>query len=365
MYGKRLVLKNFRNYAALDLELSPHVNIIRGKNAQGKTNLLEALYFCATGRSHRTTREKECIRGELPEAEVHLLYEAGLAYPREDKIDMVLKRSGAKTVSAAVNGEPLARLSDLFGNFHVVLFSPEDLSLIKNEPGRRRRFMDMELCQVDKVYLYELQQYTRILRQRNQLLKDCFDDPSLRDQLSVWDAQLASYGVRILRRRREFIDELRGYMLPIHTRITGGAETLAMEYETSAEEDAAGFLAHLERNRERDIRLGNTSVGPHRDDIALFIDGSDVRSFGSQGQQRTAALTMKLAEFEMLKKETGTPPVLLLDDVMSELDGDRQKELLSYIEDSQTVLTCTGIEDSLRGLPAGKLIEIEKGTILS
>ncbi len=359
MYAERLVLKNFRNYETLDLTLSPHINIIRGRNAQGKTNLLEALYFCATGRSHRTTHEKECIRYEAGEAEIHLLYRS----TRSEKIDMLLKRSGKSTVSAAINGEPVSRLSELFGNFHVVVFSPEDLSLIKNEPGKRRRFMDMELCQVDKIYLYNLQQYCRVLRQRNQLLKDCAEEPSLREQLPVWDQQLAHYGVRVIARREEFIDELYAYTRPIHESITGGDERLLITYETSAEKTEDGFYEHLSRNQERDIRLGNTSVGPHRDDIGLFIDGADVRTFGSQGQQRTTALSMKLAEFEMLKKETGTAPVLLLDDVMSELDGERQRHLLQYIEENQTVITCTGIEESLGGLPAGRIFEIEKGNV--
>lgn len=361
LYAKRLVLKNFRNYESLDIELSPHTNIIRGKNAQGKTNLLEALYFCATGRSHRTTKEKECIRYDASEAEIHMLYQTS----REGKIDMVLKKSGQKTVYAAVDGEPVKRLSDLFGNFHVVVFSPEDLSLIKNEPGRRRRFMDMELCQVDKLYLFNLQQYNHILKQRNQLLKDAYENPSLREQIAVWDMQLADYGVKILNRRYEFIEELYRYTLPIHESITAGGENLTISYESSAERDADGFYQHLERNRERDIRLGSTSIGPHRDDIALFLDGADVRSFGSQGQQRTTALSMKLAEFEMLKKETGQAPVLLLDDVMSELDGDRQKKLLQYIEENQTIVTCTGIEESLFSLPAGAVFEIGGGKVIA
>ena len=339
--------------------LSPHINIIKGKNAQGKTNLLEAIYFCATGRSHRTTHEKECIRYEASEAEIHLLYQD----TREEKIDLLLRKNGKSTVAAAVNGEPVQRLSELFGNFHVVVFSPEDLSLIKNEPGRRRRFMDMELCQVDRVYLYNLQQYCRVLRQRNQLLKDCLERPSLREQLPVWDQQLAHYGVSVMKRREEFIDELYAYTKPIHESITGEEEALLITYESSAESTEDAFFEHLTRNQERDIRLGNTSVGPHRDDIGLFINGADVRAFGSQGQQRTTALSMKLAEFEMLKKETGSCPVPLLDDVMSELDGFRQQHLLQYIEENQTIITCTGIEESISGLPAGQVFEIEKGTI--
>ena len=358
MYAKRLMLKNFRNYKTLDMELSSHINIFRGKNAQGKTNLLEAIYYCATGRSYRTALHRDCIRTDAEEAMIKLWYQRY----REDRIEIHLRKNGRKSI--AVNGITAQKIDELFGQFHVVVFSPEDLSLIKNGPSQRRRFMDMEICQVDPIYLHNLQQYCRVLKQRNQLLKDAFRDPGKRAQIQDWDRQLAYYGLRLKQRRQLFTDTIRPYTALLHKSISQGTEDLAIGYETGQANTEDEYFDQLQKDLSRDIRQGNTAFGPHHDDLSLVINGADVRSYGSQGQQRTAALALKLAELEIMKKETGEAPVLLLDDVMSELDGDRQEHLLRYIEENQTLLTCTGIEDSLRGLPAGKIFEIEKGTVL-
>lgn len=358
MYAKRLMLKNFRNYSALDMELSPHINIFRGKNAQGKTNLLEAIYYCATGRSHRTSFDRECIKNEEEEAMIKLRYERY----KEDVIELHLRKNGRKSI--AVNGMPARKIDELFGCFHVVVFSPEDLSLIKSGPSRRRRFMDMEICQVDPVYLHNLQQYCRVLRQRNQLLKDVGKDSKKQEQIQDWDRQLSYYGVRLVRRREQFIDTIHPFTKDLHENISHGTETITLAYDSGKITEEEKYFQRLQRDLQRDLRQGNTSFGPHHDDIVICINGEDVRSYGSQGQQRTAALALKLAEFEIMKREIGYAPVLLLDDVMSELDEDRQIHLLKYIEENQTILTCTGIEDSIRRLPTGKIFEIEKGRVL-
>lgn len=359
MYVKRLMLKNFRCYEDLDVELSPHINIVYGKNAQGKTNLLEAVYYCATGRSHRTSYDKECIRYDQDEAMIKIWYEKY----KEDQIEIHLRKNGRKSV--AINGYPARKIGELFGCFHVVAFSPEDLSLIKSGPARRRKFMDMEICQVDPVYLHDLQQYCKVLRQRNQLLKELIKNPAKKETIFAWDAQLTHYGVKVMQRRAAFVKDLQGYTSQIHGSITHGEENLKISYENRAAIDENDFQRQLEKDLPRDIRYGTTSAGPHHDDLALFVDGTDVRVYGSQGQQRTAALSLKLAELEMMKEEIGHSPVLLLDDVMSELDRERQMHLAHYIRENQTIITCTGIEDSIRRLPVGKMFEVQKGKIRS
>jgi DNA replication and repair protein RecF len=357
VYAKRLKVKNFRNYSALDIEFSPHINIIQGKNAQGKTNLLEAIYFCATGRSHRTSFDRECIKQDEEEAMIQLRYQRY----KEDVIELHLRKNGRKSI--AVNAVPAKKIDELFGCFHVVVFSPEDLSLIKNGPSRRRRFMDMEICQVDTVYVHHLQQYCRVLRQRNQLLKDAYKDPKKQEQIQDWDRQLAYYGVRLIRRREEFMKRMTPITQKLHRNISHGTEQITLDYENGGIIEEEAYVRRLQRDLPRDLRFGNTSFGPHHDDIGIRINGDDIRSYGSQGQQRTAALSLKLAEVEMMKQEIGYAPVLLLDDVMSELDEERQLHLLSYMEENQTIVTCTGIEDSIRKLPSGRIFEVEQGQV--
>lgn len=352
-----LKIENFRNYDRAYCSFSPDVNVITGANAQGKTNLLEAVYYCATGRSHRTSFDKECIRYDQDEAMIKIWYEKY----KEDQIEIHLRKNGRKSV--AINGYPAKKINELFGCFHVVVFSPEDLSLIKSGPAKRRKFMDMEICQVDPVYLHDLQQYCKVLKQRNQLLKEISRVPEKKETIFAWDLQLVHYGVKVMRRRAEFVSRLQKHTSVIHNSITHGEESLKILYENAVSMDENVFQRQLEKDFVRDQRYGSTAAGPHHDDLALFIDGSDVRVYGSQGQQRTTALSMKLAELEMMKEEIGHSPVLLLDDVMSELDQDRQLHLARYIQENQTIITCTGIEDSIRRLPAGKMYQIQKGRI--
>ncbi len=357
MVVKELTLKQFRNYESESIVLTPGINIFYGDNAQGKTNLLEGICYCATGKSHRTSNDKECIRHDAEEALIRIVYEVR---GKEEKIEIRLKKSGHKTI--LVNGFPSKR-SELIGRFHVVVFSPEDLSLVKNGPQYRRKFMDMELSQVDAVYLHDLQQYYHVLRQRNQLLKSGENPQLVRETIFAWDQQLAYYGLRIMEKRAAFVRKLEGYTAGIHQSITKQQEKLTIRYECADLVNQSEYVAKLEALLEKDLRFGTTGIGPQHDDMTLFLNGTEVRTYGSQGQQRTAALSMKLAEMQMMREELGDEPVLLLDDVMSELDVNRQRQLASYIRKNQTILTCTGIEDSIRDLQAEGMFHVREGSV--
>ena len=342
MHIKDISLKNFRNYEKLHMTLSPGVNILFGPNAQGKTNFLEALYFCATGRSKRTSVDRDLIRFMESEAHIQMhVAKDGM----ENRLDVHLRREGGKGI--AINGLPVHRLGDLFGALYAVTFSPEDMQLIKEGPGERRRFMDMELCQLSTLYYFELQQYYKILKQRNQLLKQIQKkrDVALRETLCVWDDQLVAHGTAVMERRAAFIERIHIIARDIHSKITNGQETLALQYKPSTA--PAEFMARLQKNTDRDIILGSTSVGIHKDDLIFLINDIDARAYGSQGQQRTASLAAKLAEISLIREEKGTDPVLLLDDVLSELDQSRQTYLIEAIQGIQTVITATGVEDIL------------------
>ena len=369
MIIRTIELKDFRNYETLAVELSPGVNILVGKNAQGKTNLLEAVGYASTGRSHRTSYDKECVRMGCSDAYIKVLYynekQQQAENARTDSVEIHLRRNGNKSV--AINRMPAAKINDLFGCIRTVLFSPEDLSLIKEGPAKRRRFMDMEICQVDKVYLYYLQQYQKLLRQRNELLKseEKTNRPPDLSLVQVLNEQFAQTSLILKQRRNVFIGQLMETAPPLHLRLSGGTENITFSYDTNLPDTPEEIIMKLDERWEQDLKTGSTSVGPHRDDIEIDINGDDVRIYGSQGQKRTAALSMKLAEVEMMEKETGTPPILLLDDVMSELDESRQQLLVRSIEGRQTVITCTGVEDSLRKMDKARIFRVEKGTILA
>lgn len=338
MYIESVQLKNFRNYESLELDLSPGTNIFYGNNAQGKTNILEAIYLCGTTKSHKGSKDKDMIRFGEDEAHIRMMVNRDeLSY----KIDMHLRKNKAKGV--AINGLPIKKASELFGVVNLVFFSPEDLNIIKNGPGERRRFLDLELCQLDKIYLTDLASYNHIVNQRNKLLKDIYVQPSLKSTLEIWDTQMAEYGRRIIEKRREFIRELNETVRKIHYNLTGGLEELEVIYEPSSE--AEGLESAISSNRERDMRMKLTSVGPHRDDLCVMANGIDIRRYGSQGQQRTAALSLKLSEIYIVKSKIKDTPILLLDDVLSELDSSRQNYLLDSISDIQTLITCTGLDD--------------------
>ena len=338
MYIESLELKNFRNYEELSIVLDPGTNILYGDNAQGKTNVLEAVYLCGTTKSHRGSKDKEMIRFEQDESHIRMMVKKdGVSH----KIDMHLKKNKSKGI--AIDGIPIRKAAELFGIVNLVAFSPEDLNIIKNGPSERRRFMDLELCQLNKVYLQELTSYNKVLNQRNKLLKDIGFQPGLTETLDVWDMQLVSYGKKIISLRRQFMEELGEIIRQIHSNLTGKKEEIRLLYEPDVEEKV--FEEKLQRAREKDLRFRVTSVGPLRDDFCVQTNGIDIRKYGSQGQQRTAALSLKMSEIYLVEKVTKDHPVLLLDDVLSELDSSRQNYLLQSIHNIQTVITCTGLDE--------------------
>ena len=338
MYIESLELKNYRNYQNLQLDFDKGTNIFYGDNAQGKTNILESVYLCGTTKSHRGSKDKEIIRFGEEESHIRMMIRKDeLSY----KIDMHLRKNKAKGV--AINGLPIKKARELFGIVNLVFFSPEDLNIIKNGPAERRRFMDMELSLLDKIYLSNLSSYNRIVNQRNKLLKEIPDRRDLYDTLEVWDMQLIDYGERIMERRRKFVREVNEIVGTIHQKLTGERENLVLSYEPGC--GSLSLEEAVRKNRERDIRMRSTSTGPHRDDICFLADDLDIRKFGSQGQQRTAALSLKLSEIELVKQVLHDTPVLLLDDVLSELDKHRQNYLLDSIQGVQTLVTCTGLDE--------------------
>ncbi len=341
MIIRSIELKNFRNYEELQLQLDHGTNILFGDNAQGKTNILESAYVSGTTKSHKGSRDKEMIRFGESESHIRTIVEKnGMEY----QIDMHLKKNRSKGI--AINRIPIKKASELFGILNIVFFSPEDLNIIKNGPSERRRFLDSEICQLDKIYLSDLTKYNKILNQRNKLLKDIAFHPDLEATLPVWDMQLVSYGRRIIKRRKQFVEELNEIIFDIHKKISGDREELLLKYEPSIDE--AFFEDELNRAKDKDRRYCQTSVGPHRDDISFFIGDIDIRRFGSQGQQRTCALSLKLAEIDLVKRSIHDTPVLLLDDVLSELDSNRQNYLLNSIHNIQTVITCTGLDEFVK-----------------
>ena len=359
MIIKSLELENFRNYDSLEMSFDSGVNILYGDNAQGKTNVLEAIYVSAMTKSHKGAKDREIINFDKDEAHIRTyLLKEDLEY----KVDMHLRNNKSKGI--AINGQKIKKAAELVGLLNVVFFSPEDLSIIKSGPAERRRFIDMELCQLDKFYLYNLNKYNKIVNQRNKLLKDFYNNSDLYETIVIWDSQLLSYGKQIIERRSQFISQLNEIIFDIHKKLSGDKEELVIVYEPEVEADQ--FEKKLEANRDRDIRLKMTSVGPHRDDFSFFINGIDIRKYGSQGQQRTAALSLKLAEIEIVKRVVKDNPVLLLDDVLSELDSSRQNHLLNSIGDIQTIITCTGLDDFINNrFEINKIFKVTNGIVES
>ena len=357
MIIKSLKLKDYRNYEILNIEFDHATNIFYGDNAQGKTNILEGVYLSGTTKSHRGTKDRDLIRFGQDEAHIETVIEKnGVPW----QIDMHLKKNSPKGI--AINKVPIRRASELFGLTNFVFFSPEDLNIIKNGPAERRRFMDLELSQLDKVYLSDLANYNRTLNQRNRLLKDAYYRDDILDTLDVWDMQLVQYGEKIIQRRIRFIEEVNAIIGDIHHKLTGGRERISLSYEPGC--GALSLEAALEKNRERDIRMKSTSVGPHRDDFCVKVNGIDIRRYGSQGQQRTAALSLKLSEIYLVKKKIRDTPVLLLDDVLSELDSSRQTYLLESIHDIQTLITCTGLDEFVNHrFSINKVFHVQNGHV--
>lgn len=358
MIIKSIELADYRNYDCLSLQFDKGTNILYGDNAQGKTNILEAIFVSATTKSHRGAKDREIVGFGKEEAHIRTYLEKeGI----ETRVDMHLRKNKSKGI--AIDGQKIKKAADLLGLCNVVFFSPEDLGIIKNGPGERRRFVDMELCQLDSLYLYNLNNYNRIINQRNKLLKDMYMSPDLKETLGIWDMQLSSFGSKIIERRNLFVEQLNEIIFGIHKRLSGDREELVIHYEPDVSME--DFEQKLKENQDRDIRAKMTSVGPHRDDFSFMVGDIDIRKYGSQGQQRTAALSLKLSEIELVKKIAKDTPVLLLDDVLSELDSNRQNYLLNSIGDIQTIITCTGLEEFVNHrFEINKVYRVSEGTVV-
>ena len=340
MYVSSLIVKDYRNAESRTVELTAGRNAFVGRNARGKTNLLEAIYFSGVGKSFRTPRDRELIKDGCERAVISVTAQKeGVT----DTVRTVIDRVSNKRVS--INSVPIARMSELMGVCPVVLFCPDGLKIIKEAPADRRRFMDIALCQASRTYFSLLSQYNKILASRNKLLKSGTASDST---LAPWDILLSDVGSKIVKTRRGYIKNLSPHAAKIHAFLSDGTEQLDMQYEgekgETSDEIKSSVLARLQKDRDADLRLKYTHTGPHKDDVAITINGTDVRSFGSQGQQRTAALSMKLAELELMTEVIGTSPVLLLDDVFGELDKVRRQKLMTSLEGYQSVVTATDSE---------------------
>lgn len=368
MYIKSIAIKNYRNYEVLKLEFDHKLNIIIGDNAQGKTNLLEAIYVSGFGKSFRTTKDSDLVRfnNEIANVKIELQKDSGLSEIIEYRINDKSKKE------FLINGVNITKISELLGTMNIILFYPDDLKLIKESPVERRKFLNRELSHISKIYCADIIDYNKILYQRNELLKKIMYKPEFKDLIDVWDEQLADKGARIILRRKKFIEDLNVISRKIHADVTKNKEILNVVYITTIKNMEnydtikSDLKIKLIKNLDTDIRRGYTSVGPHRDDIETTINGINIKAFGSQGQQRTAALSLKLSEIEIVKKDVGEYPILLLDDVMSELDVNRQKDLIYTLKDVQTIITTTDIKNLLdEYINTSRIIKIKNGNVLS
>lgn len=362
MYIKNIKLSNFRNYEKADIDFSDKVNIFVGKNAQGKTNILESIYLSASGSSFRTSKDREMVRFGDDLCRVVTEYEN----EGSGKIEISIGKDGYK--KAKINGKTVSKASDFMDNIYVVVFSPEDLKIVKDEPEKRRNFIDRELCQLSVSYLVDLYNYKKVLLQRNAYLKEERIDENI---LRIWSDNLIKYGTKIIIERKKFVGRIAEISRKIHAGITAGDEDLFVRYAPNIKaaddptEQRKIMAEAMEKNLAEDMKLRTTTIGPQRDDIELLVDGINIRKFGSQGQQRTAALALKLAELELIKSEKEVTPVLLLDDVLSELDPERQRYLISSLSGIQLFITATEISEEVStAFPDGKVLSVENGKML-
>ena len=349
---KNLVLKNFRNYAEETFDFADGINVLYGKNAQGKTNCAEAVFYLCTGVSPRTGHDKQLIRAGEDAAHI-----SALAETRFGNISIAADIFETKR-EIRINGSKIARNADLLGNINGVFFSPGELRMIQDGPDERRRFLNVSISQLSRSYYTALVRYNKILEQRNALLKNR-DLSLVFETLPVWDVQLCRYAAELIERRGEFLEKLAPLAAEKHAFLTDGAETLEVGAERkrgdTRDEIAQALLKEMSDNYEKDVRLGYTTAGPHRDDLKILVNGTEARVYGSQGQARTAALSLKLAEVDIFRQVAGEYPVLILDDVMSELDLSRRRKLLAQIDGVQTILTCTHTEKVLFGRSVNKI----------
>lgn len=365
MICKKIRYRDFRNIEDVTLEFSPETTILCGKNAQGKTNMLEGVYLFAQGKSHRAGRESELIMFGRDRARLDMVYESG---GREQTLSMEI--NGGKRKLCEKNGVKLDKLSELIGNFRAVLFCPEHLSIVKDGPGERRAFLDVAISQLRPVYLRTLQRYNLILMQRNALLRSAKtkgDAPAL----EAWSAQLAEYSAYIAKTRHEYTEKLSDIASGLYSDMTSGGEKLSLSYHGTSRLGGdysdinrikEVYYRQLTENTDREILLGSTQYGVHKDDVDIFLNGKEARYFASQGQQRSIVLTMKLSEGEYSKNETGEYPVLLLDDILSELDPMRRSYVISGIKDRQVIITACDTSVSRR-MKEGKKYFVKDGSL--
>lgn len=354
MIAKEIELHHFRNYDAQTVRFHEKANIITGNNAQGKTNLLESLYIMSLGKSFRTSRESDMIGFGKEFARAKAIF---LKEKRDLEIEFIFQQGNRQI---KVDGMKITRNLDLLEHVYMVIFSPEDLKIVKEEPEKRRKFLDRELCQIKPIYWRNLSRYKKILLQRNHLLKQ---DHVEEDVLLVWDAELVKYGTKLITERKRFIEKINKISCEIHQKITETKENLIITYEPDVDGEFI-FSEKLLKNRKIDLIRKNTTTGPHKDDFKIEVNGIDMRSFGSQGQQRTAALALKLAEIILIEEETGEKPILLLDDVLSELDAKRQRYLIEALNQVQIFITTTEISDYLKeNLPENYIFQVQNGIV--
>ena len=351
MYIEKIKLKNFRNYKEQEIEFNKNINIIYGDNAQGKTNILEAIFYCAFGKSFRTSKEKELISLDEPNLQVEVLFQKS---DRAGKIKIGLENK--KQIE--INGVKIKKLSELVGNLVVVIFTPDDIQIFKSGPEQRRRFLDMMIGQLRPNYIHYLNLYYKVIEQRNNYLKQIKEENKDENMLEIWDEKLAEYAEVICKYRNEFVEKIKEKIIKIHENVTDGKEKINIEYKTECDKKEE-YLKLLNQRRKLDIIKGFTTKGIHRDDFKVLINDKALEVYGSQGQHRTAILSLKLAELYVIYDEIGEYPILLLDDFMSELDEKRRRSFLEKINDTQVIITCT---DKMK-IKNSKVFFVENGNI--
>ena len=372
MIVKKISADGYKNLENINIELDPKMNIVCGENAQGKTNLIEAVWICTGCRSFRGTRDRDIIGFERDSAKIDIIFSDS---ERDQEINFSVKKSSLKEKLVSLNGVYLPLPSRLFGKFRCVVFTPEDLDLTKGPPDKRRSFIDLSIAQVKPSYISALNKYNNILSHRNALLKSMGNVSNANTSyLDVWNEQLAEVGAYISVLRYTFCIILNNYTNKLYNSITNGNENLKIYYQSTIFDDLQGetdfknklakiYLNKLSETTDIDVRSGFTNYGIHRDDIGVFINDLPIREFGSQGQARSAALSMKLAHAKIIEKECGETPVILLDDVLSELDPSRKKFILNNIDGMQVVITCCD-SSSVTSMTDGKVFEIKKGKVI-
>ena len=333
MWIKKIKIKNFRNYEEQEIYFNKNINLFYGENAQGKTNIIEAIYLCSLGKSFRAKKDSEMIKLNKENAIIEIEYEKS---DRDGKIKIELK----KKKNIYINGIKIKKLSELLGNINIVLFNPDDINILKGGPQNRRRFLDVMISQLRPNYMHLLSLYLKTIEQRNKYLRQIKEEHKDEKMLDIWDEKLADYATKICEYRIEFIEKIKEKLKNIHNNITNEKEEIKLDYITECKEKKE-YLLLLKERRKLDIIKGFTTKGIHRDDFMIYINNKEINIYGSQGQNRTAMLSLKLSELQVIYEEIGEYPILLLDDFMSELDSNRRKNFLENIENTQVIITGT------------------------